>query len=127
MHPHDQIPRVRLAHLPTPIEPLTNLSRLLGGPELYIKRDDQTGLATGGNKARKLEFLLAAAQAAAADCVITAGSTQSNHARQTAAAAARCGLAAHLVLYAPDGQPPTDRTGNLLLMDLLGATFHWTA
>ncbi|NLX10185.1 MAG: D-cysteine desulfhydrase family protein [Chloroflexi bacterium] len=123
----ERLPRVRLAHLPTPIEPLPNLSRALGGPELYIKRDDQTGLATGGNKARKLEFLLAQALAAGADVVITAGSTQSNHARQTAAGAARCGLECHLVLYAPDGVAPQSLSGNLLLDHLLGATLHWTA
>ncbi len=122
---HD-LPRVRLAHLPTPIEPLPRLSKLLGGPELYIKRDDQTGLATGGNKTRKLEFLIAQALEAGADTVITAGSTQSNHARQTAAAAARCGLACHLVLYAPGGIAPQDLTGNLLLDHLLGAVIHWT-
>jgi L-cysteate sulfo-lyase len=125
--PLDALPRIRIAHLPTPIEPLPNLTRLLGGPELWIKRDDQTGLATGGNKARKLDYLLAQALAAEADCVITAGSTQSNHARQTAAGAARCGLGAHLVIYAPGGEPPADLTGNLLLMALLGATIHWTA
>jgi D-cysteine desulfhydrase family pyridoxal phosphate-dependent enzyme len=122
----DQLPRVELAHLPTPIEPLSNLSALLGGPELFIKRDDQTGLATGGNKARKLEFLIAGARSQEADCVITAGSTQSNHARQTAAGAARYGLGCHLALYAPNGEPPGDLTGNLLLMRLLGATIHWT-
>src|SRR3990172_13411935 len=92
----DGLPRVRLAHLPTPVEPLPNLSKHLGGPELWIKRDDQTGLATGGNKARKLEYLLGEALRSGADSVITAGSTQSNHARQTAAAAAKCGLECHL-------------------------------
>ncbi len=122
----DALPRVRLAHLPTPIEALPNLSRALSGPELFIKRDDQTGLATGGNKARKLEFLLAQAIAARADCVITAGSTQSNHARQTAAGAARCALAAHLVLYAPGGKAPLQQSGNLLLDHVLGAEIHWT-
>lgn len=122
----NQLPRVELAHLPTPIEPLPNLSAFLGGPELFIKRDDQTGLATGGNKARKLEFLIAGALSQEADCVITAGSTQSNHARQTAAGAARYGLGCHLVLYAPDGEPPGDLAGNLLLMRLLGAAIHWT-
>lgn len=123
----DALPRARIAHLPTPIEPLPNLSAALGGPELWIKRDDQTGLATGGNKARKLEFLLAQAVAAGAHSVITAGSTQSNHARQTAAGAARLGLRSHLVLYAPEGQPPASLSGNLLLDHLLGATIHWTA
>jgi len=122
----DRLPRVPLALLPTPIQPLPRLSAHLGGPALYIKRDDQTGLATGGNKARKLEYLLAAALESGADCVITAGSTQSNHARQTAAGAAALGLDAHLVLYAPGGQPPAQLEGNLLLCHLLGATVHWT-
>lgn len=125
--PLDALPRTAIAHLPTPIEPLPNLTAHLGGPELWIKRDDQTGLATGGNKARKLEYLMAQALAAEADCVITAGSTQSNHARQTAAAAARLGLDAHLVLYTPGGEPPADFSGNLLITRLLGATIHWTA
>lgn len=122
----DALPRARIAHLPTPIEPLPNLSAVLGGPELWIKRDDQTGLATGGNKARKLEYLLAQALEAGADCVITAGSTQSNHARQTAAGAARLGLEAHLALYAPGGEPPAEQSGNLLIDHLLGAVIHWT-
>jgi D-cysteine desulfhydrase family pyridoxal phosphate-dependent enzyme len=122
----DTLPRVRLAHLPTPIEPLPNLSRFLGGPDLFVKRDDQTGLATGGNKARKLEFLLAQALQAGADSVITTGAVQSNHARQTAAGAARCGLDCHLVLREPDGGPPRDLTGNLLLDRVLGASIHWT-
>ncbi|MBN1963283.1 MAG: D-cysteine desulfhydrase family protein [Anaerolineae bacterium] len=122
----ERLPRIRLAHLPTPIEPLPRLSQHLGGPDLFIKRDDQTGLATGGNKARKLEFLVAEALESGADALITAGSTQSNHARQTAAAAMRCGLDCHLVLYTPGGHPPHDITGNLLLIHLLGATVRWT-
>jgi D-cysteine desulfhydrase len=125
--PVDELPRVSIAHLPTPIDHLPNLSRLLGGPEIFAKRDDQTGLATGGNKARKLEFLIAEALEARADCVITAGSTQSNHARQTAAAARRAGLEPHLVLYSPDGNPPETSTGNVLIDQLLGAEIHWTA
>ncbi len=124
--PTDSLPRVHLAHLPTPIDPLPNLSGLLGGPDLFAKRDDQTGLATGGNKARKLEFLMAQALEAGADSVITAGSTQSNHARQTAAAARRCGLEPHLVLYAPGGQAPATLGGNVLIDTLLGASIHWT-
>jgi D-cysteine desulfhydrase len=126
IHTLDNLPRVQLAHLPTPVEPLPNLSKHLGGVELWIKRDDQTGLATGGNKARKLEYLLGEALQAKADSVITAGSTQSNHARQTAAAAAKCGLECHLALYAPKGKPPADPEGNVLLDLLLGATIHWT-
>ena len=90
----DKLPRVSIAHLPTPLEPLPHLTAQLGGPELWIKRDDQTGLATGGNKARKLEFLVADAQVAGADVLITGGAAQSNHARQTAAAAAKFGLEA---------------------------------
>ncbi|MGH2537658.1 MAG: pyridoxal-phosphate dependent enzyme, partial [Candidatus Promineifilaceae bacterium] len=84
--------RVPLAHLPTPIQTLGRLSKQLGGPELLIKRDDLTGLALGGNKARKLEFLAADALAHGCDHLITAGGPQSNHCRQTAAAAARLGL-----------------------------------
>ena len=86
-------PRVPLAHLPTPIEKLERLSRQLGGPTIYVKRDDQTGLATGGNKARKLEFLFADALARNCDHVVTLGGPQSNHVRQTAAAAAKLGVA----------------------------------
>ncbi len=124
--PTDALPRVRLALLPTPIEPLANLSRYLGGPQLFVKRDDQTGLATGGNKARKLEFLMAEALDAGAECVVTAGATQSNHARQTAAAARKLGLEPHLVLHAPGGNAPPVASGNVLLDALLGATVHWT-
>jgi L-cysteate sulfo-lyase len=126
LHLFDKLPRIPLAHLPTPIDFLPALSVHLGGPAIYVKRDDQTGLATGGNKTRKLEFLIAQAIEADADCVITAGSTQSNHARQTAAAARKAGLEPHLVLYAPGGSPPIEPDGNLLLDALLGAVVHWT-
>jgi L-cysteate sulfo-lyase len=116
--------RFPLAHLPTPLEPMERLSRALGGPELWIKRDDQTGLATGGNKTRKLELLIADALAQGAGAVLTVGAVQSNHCRQTAAAAARAGLDCVLVLRGE--APPRDRwTGNLLLDDLLGARFWW--
>lgn len=118
----DRLARVSIAHLPTPLEPLPRLTAQLGGPELWIKRDDQTGLATGGNKARKLEYLVADAQAAKADTLITAGATQSNHARQTAAAAAKFGLACTLVLR---GEEPPHVQGNLLLDRLLGAEVVW--
>lgn len=114
---------VPLAHLPTPIDKMERLSRHLGGPELYIKRDDQTGLATGGNKTRKLEFLLADALAQGCDHLVTAGSAQSNHCRQTAAAAARYGLGCSLVL---SGKAPRQKTGNILLDLLLGAHLYWT-
>jgi D-cysteine desulfhydrase family pyridoxal phosphate-dependent enzyme len=112
------LPRLRFAHLPTLIEPLPRLSATLGGPTLLVKRDDQTGLALGGNKNRKLEFLLAEAQAHGARTIITAGAVQSNHCRQTAAAAARFGFDCILVL---SGKPPDSPSGNLLLDQLLGA------
>ncbi len=116
--------RYHLAQLPTPIEPMKRLSAELGGPRLWIKRDDQTGLATGGNKTRKLELLVADARAEGADVILTVGSVQSNHCRQTAAAAARAGIPCVLVLR---GSPPARDvwTGNLLLDDILGARIRW--
>ena len=116
------LPHIRLAHLPTPIEPLQRLSARLGGPRLLVKRDDQTGLAFGGNKTRKLEFLLAEAQAQGAKTLITAGAVQSNHCRQTAAAAAAYGMDCILVLA---GEPPEHPSGNYLLDQLLGAEIVW--
>jgi L-cysteate sulfo-lyase len=118
----ETLARVSIAHLPTPLEPLSRLTAQLGGPELWIKRDDQTGLATGGNKARKLEFLVADALAQGADTLITTGAAQSNHARQTAAAAAKFGLACTLTLR---GEEPPLVQGNLLLDRLLGAEVFW--
>lgn len=115
--------RLPIAHLPTPIEKMDRLSRHLGGSTLYIKRDDQTGLATGGNKTRKLEFLVADALAQQYDHLVTVGGPQSNHCRQTAAAAAKFGLGCSLVL---NGAPPSRITGNLLLDQLLGAHVYWT-
>ena len=102
---------------------MRRLSGRLGGPRLWIKRDDLTGLAFGGNKTRKLEFLLAEALAQGCDAVITAGAAQSNHCRQTAAGAAALGLSCHLAL---GGAPPVAANGNLLLDDLLGARIHWS-
>ncbi|MBI0432941.1 D-cysteine desulfhydrase [Roseomonas sp. KE0001] len=118
-----RFPRIRLGHLPTPLEPMERLTRHLGGPRLWIKRDDCTGLSTGGNKTRKLEFLVAEALAQGADTVITQGATQSNHARQTAAAAARLGLACHILLEDRTGStdPAYTRSGNVLLDRLHGA------
>jgi D-cysteine desulfhydrase len=116
------LPRYPLAHLPTPLEQLPRLSRELG-PRLFIKRDDLTGLAGGGNKTRKLEYLLAEALAQNAETLVTVGAVQSNHCRQTAAAAARAGLRCTLVLR---GQPPASVTGNLLLNHMLGATLVWS-
>jgi len=118
----DNLARVPIAHLPTPLEPLPRLTAQLGGPELWIKRDDQTGLATGGNKTRKLEFLVADALAQEADTLITGGAAQSNHARQTAAAAAKFGLERVLVLR---GEESPQTHGNLLLDRLLGAEVVW--
>lgn len=122
----DHLPRVSLAHLPTPLEEMSRLHEALGnGPRLLIKRDDQTGLATGGNKTRKLEFVVADALAQGADTLITAGGPQSNHCRQTAAAAAKLGLRCVLIL----GGEPVPREawqGNLLLDDLLAAEIRWS-
>lgn len=119
--------RLRFAHLPTPIEPLLRLSAALGGPALLIKRDDQTGLAFGGNKTRKLEFLLAEAQSQGARTLITTGAVQSNHCRQTAAAAARFGLDCILILTLPERPAEQDRalSGNLLLDYLFRAEILW--
>jgi L-cysteate sulfo-lyase len=119
-----RFPRVRLAHLPTPLEPMERLSKHLGGPRLWIKRDDCTGLSTGGNKTRKLEFLMGEALARKADTVITQGATQSNHARQTAAAAAKLGLGCHILLEDRTGNNSPDYTlnGNVLLDRLHGAS-----
>ncbi len=118
------VPRLHFAHLPTPVESLLRLSGALGGPPLLVKRDDQTGLALGGNKTRKLEFLLAEAQANGARTLVTAGAVQSNHCRQTAAAAARFGLDCILVLA---GERPPEASGNLLLDQLLGVEIVWTS
>jgi L-cysteate sulfo-lyase len=119
-----RFPRIRLGHLPTPLEPMPNLTATLGGPRLWIKRDDCTGLSTGGNKTRKLEFLLAEAVALRADTVITQGATQSNHARQTAAAAAKLGMKCFILLEDRTGSkdPDYNHNGNVLLDRLHDAT-----
>ncbi|HLF26592.1 MAG TPA: D-cysteine desulfhydrase family protein [Anaerolineae bacterium] len=117
-----RFPRTNVAFLPTPLCPLPRLSTRLGGPQLWVKRDDQTGLALGGNKVRKLEFLLGEAIAQQADTLITTGAPQSNHARQTAAIAAHAGLKCALVLR---GESPEEITGNILLDRLLGADIVW--
>jgi D-cysteine desulfhydrase family pyridoxal phosphate-dependent enzyme len=113
-----KLERVRIATLPTPLQYAGRLTEALGGPKIFIKRDDLTGLALGGNKLRKLEFLLARAKAVGATCVITCGGTQSNHACQTAAAAARVGLKCVLVLASG---VHNELQGNLLLDNLFGA------
>jgi len=110
--------RLSFAHLPTAVEELPRLSAVLKGPHLLVKRDDQTGLAFGGNKTRKLEYLLAEAQEAGARTLISAGAVQSNHCRQTVAAAAKFGMDCILVLF---GDPPEPPDGNHLLHYLLGA------
>ena len=116
-------PRFSCAHLPTPLEPLKRLSAHLGGPSLWIKRDDCTGLATGGNKARKLEYLIGDAIAKGADTVITHGALQSNHVRQTAAAAALANLRCEVLYEHRVDNPDADycQSGNVLLTRLLGA------
>ena len=112
------IPRIRLANLPTPLHELPRLGRELGGPRIYIKRDDLTSLVLGGNKVRKLEFLIADAIQQGCDTVITAGRSQSNHACLTAAAALQSGI--HPVLLLFDDHPTTD-VGNLFIDRLLNA------
>jgi L-cysteate sulfo-lyase len=117
-------PRITLGHFPTPLEPMANLTALLGGPRLWIKRDDCTGLASGGNKTRKLEYLMAEAIAQGANVVITQGATQSNHARQTAAAAAKLGMKCMILLEDRTGSTDPNYTdnGNVLLNRLHGAS-----
>ena len=120
-----QFPRILLARLPTPIEPLPRLSAHLDGPKLYVKRDDLTGLGLGGNKLRKLEFLFGEARAQDAEVVLTVGALQSNHARLTAAACARLGLDCELILRR--GSHASEaylHSGNLLLDRLFGARLH---
>jgi L-cysteate sulfo-lyase len=121
-------PRVKLSHLPTPLEPMAALSRALGGPNLFVKRDDCTGLATGGNKTRKLEFLMGQALEQGAEIVVTQGAVQTNHGRQTAAAAARLGLACEILLErrVREPEPGYEVQGNVLLDRMFGATlsFH---
>jgi D-cysteine desulfhydrase family pyridoxal phosphate-dependent enzyme len=118
------VPRLRFAHLPTPVETLPRLCEALGGPRLSIKRDDQTGLAFGGNKTRKLEFLVAEARDQGAKTLISGGALQSNHCRQTAAAAARFGFECILVLT---GDKSQRASGNLLLDQLFGAEIVYVA
>src|SRR6185295_1732247 len=122
-----RLPRVKLAHLPTPLDEMPRLSAYLGGPRLFIKRDDCTGLGLGGNKVRKLEYDLAAALAEGADCVVCGGVVQSNVARQVAAACAKLGLECHLGIMhgrVPATEPGYDTTGNILLDRLFGAVVH---
>ncbi|MDH4260480.1 MAG: D-cysteine desulfhydrase family protein [Gammaproteobacteria bacterium] len=123
----DRFARASLAHLPTPLEPMANLSRLLGGPNLWVKRDDCTGLAMGGNKARQLEFYFGDALAQGADTVIITGAVQSNFVRQTAAACAKLGLACEIQLEHRVSNDTREyaASGNVLLDRLLGARIHY--
>lgn len=118
-----RLSREPLGFFPTPLHALERLTEALGGPRLFIKRDDQTGLALGGNKTRKLEFIVADALSRGADTLVTAGAAQSNHCRQTAAAAAGLGLECHLLV---GGRAPAESQGNLLLDQLFGSHLHWT-
>ncbi len=115
------LPRIRLAQLPTPLEPLPRLTAVWGGPTIWAKRDDLTGFGLSGNKVRKLEYHLAAAHQAGATTLVTCGAVQSNHCRATAVAGARQGFRVVLYLRSPDGQPPSAVGGNHLLQRLAGA------
>jgi len=115
--------KASLGFFPTPVVELPRLSGALGGPSIFMKRDDHTGLALGGNKTRKLEYLLGDAIEKGCDTIITAGAAQSNHCRQTAAAAAKLGIECHLVL---GGESPDEPQGNLLLDRVFGSQIHWT-
>jgi L-cysteate sulfo-lyase len=127
-----RFPRLGLAHLPTPLDAMARLGAHLGGPRLWVKREDATGIGLGGNKLRKLDYVLRAAVDAGADTLVSGGVVQSNSQRQVAAAAAKLGLACHLAVYHGRLAPPTpdyDETGNALLNRLFGAHLHdvpWT-
>ncbi len=127
-----RFPRLELAQLPTPLEPMPRLSAHLGGPAIWVKRDDMTGLGFGGNKLRKLDYVLHQAMAQGADTLVSGGVVQSNSQRQVAAVAAKLGLQCHLVVYhgrVPDPSPAYGRSGNALLNQLFGAHLHemlWT-
>lgn len=121
----DELPRAALASLPTPLEDAPRLAATLGGPQLFVKRDDLTGLATGGNKARKLEFILGDALAQGADTIITACGIQSNRARMTSAACRRLGLECVLLLGGDYGEKQP--IGNLMLDEIFGAEIHFSA
>lgn len=123
----EQFSRVDLCHQPTPIEQMSRLEAELGGPNLFIKRDDCTGLATGGNKTRKLEFLVGEALAQNANILVTQGAVQSNHVRQTAAAACKVGLKCHALLErrVPDKAESYEQTGNVFLDRVFGADMEF--
>lgn len=118
----DHLPRFHLAEFPTPVHSLEVLTKRYNGPDIFIKRDDLTSLGLGGNKTRKLEFLVGEALKQGKDTLVTAGGIQSNHCRLTAASARKAGLDCHLVL---NGDPPEISNGNLLLDKIFGATIHF--
>ncbi|MDC1001160.1 D-cysteine desulfhydrase [Alphaproteobacteria bacterium] len=122
-----EFPSVPLCHQPTPLEFMPRMSESLGGPRLWIKRDDCTGLATGGNKTRKLEFLIADAIEKGADMVVTQGAVQSNHVRQTAASACKFGLDCHALLErrVPDRADDYETTGNVLFDQMFGTSLEF--
>ena len=119
----EKFERIKLGHFPTPIEHLKNITKYLDGPNIFIKRDDCTGLASGGNKTRKLEFLIPDAIKNKAELIVTVGAVQSNHARQTAAACALMGLKCLIVLEQRLKDPPVSymKSGNVFLDKLFGA------
>ena len=121
-----KLPRFSLAQLPTPLHRLRNFGALLGGPELWMKRDDLSGLTGGGNKTRKLEFLVGDALHRGADMLVTVGAIQSNHTRQTAASAAKAGMKCALLhcAWTKDAGPNYRRVGNILLSHLMGAELY---
>lgn len=121
-----RFPRTRLAHLPTALEHLPRLSSHLGGPQIYVKRDDCTGLATGGNKTRKLEFSMGDALEQGADTIVTVGALQSNHVRQTAAAACKLGMRCEVLLEHRIREPSEvyTRSGNVFLDRIFGASIR---
>src|SRR4030088_3635814 len=125
-------PRLGLANLPTPLEPMKRLTAHLGGPRLWVKREDATGLGFGGNKLRKLDYVLHEALSSGADTIVSGGVVQSNSQRQVAAVAAKLGLASHLAVYHGRLEPPTPEyktSGNAFLNRLFGAHLHdvpWT-
>ena len=121
-----QFARVSLGHFPTPLEPMPRLREHLGGPQIWVKRDDCTGLATGGNKTRKLEFSMADALEQGADTIVTVGAVQSNHVRQTAAAACKLGLVCEVLLEHRVVNPsePYANSGNVFLDRIFGANLR---
>lgn len=120
----DKFPRLGVAQLPTPLQPLSNLTAHLGGPEIFVKREDLTGLGLGGNKLRKIDYVLKEALDQGADCIVSGGVGQSNSARQVAAACAQMGVPCHLAVFKGRLQPSSERyysSGNALLSELFGA------